>query len=112
MAAGDYVPERGDIILTNFDPTRGKEQAHDRPALVLTISAFNKVSGLALVAPITSVIRGNPFEVPIPGEEVKGVVLCHQIRMIDYKARGFERVEVAPKRALNEVLEKTKTFLQ
>ncbi len=82
-----YIPERGDIVDVNFDPTRGKEQAHDRPALVLSVERFNQHTGLALLAPISSTIRGHGFEVPVNSGNTKGVVLTHQIRMIDYSER-------------------------
>ena len=60
-----YVPGRGDIIFTNVDPSAGHEQAGQRPALVLTLKVFNDATGLVLVAPITSTVRGNGMEVAV-----------------------------------------------
>ena len=58
MPRKKYVPERGDIVFTNFDPSAGHEQAMKRPALVLSPGVFNAKVGLTLVAPITSRVRG------------------------------------------------------
>ena len=70
-----YIPERGDAVWITLDPQAGHEQAGRRPALVLSPSAYNGRVGLALVCPITSQVRGYPFEVAIPvGAPVKGVV--------------------------------------
>jgi mRNA interferase MazF len=106
-----YVPERGDIVFTDFDPTRGHEQAMKRPALVLTPHAFNRKVGLALVAPITTRVRGHAFEVPLTGSRTTGVVLCHQIRMIDYRARGVRKIEVAADSVLREGLAKVRAMV-
>ena len=107
----DYVPDRGDIVDINFDPTKGKEQAHERPALVLTPKKFNEYSGLALLAPITSSIRGNLFEVPFNTPDTKGVVLTHQVRMIDYKARKCTRRDTIPALVLKEALGKVRALV-
>ena len=106
MVNRQYVPERGDIVFTDFDPSAVHEQAHERPALVLTISAFNKLSGLALVVPITSTVRGSNFEVVINTANTKGVVLCQQVKMIDYDARGIHFIEKAPAEVLVHSLAK------
>jgi mRNA interferase MazF len=106
-----YVPDRSDIILTDFDPTRGHEQALKRPALVLTPQSFNRLVGLALVAPVTSRIRGHAFEVSLAETRTAGVVLCHQIRMIDYRARGAHKLERAPPAIVEEVLARVRTLV-
>ena len=61
-----YVPERGEAVWITLDPQAGHEQAGRRPALVLSPSAYNGRVGLALFCPITSQVKGYPFEVPIP----------------------------------------------
>jgi mRNA interferase MazF len=52
-----YIPEKGDIIKFNFDPTLGREQAGYRPALIITPQSFNRATQMALVCPITSKIK-------------------------------------------------------
>lgn len=63
---GAYVPERGDAVWITLDPQAGHEQAGRRPALVLSPSVYNGRVGLALLCPITSQVKGYPFEVPLP----------------------------------------------
>jgi len=108
-----YIPKRGDIVWTNFDPAAGHEQKGKRPALILSPVNFNKVFGLALAAPITSRIRGHAFETQFndPDIKVKGVVLCQQIKMIDFKERGLKFVAKAPGEVMREVLGKARTIL-
>jgi mRNA interferase MazF len=82
------VPERGDIIILDFDPQAGHEQMKRRPALVLSPAGFNSTFGLAYVAPITSKPRGHAFEVPLPPpSRVKGSVMVHQLTSLDWEAR-------------------------
>ena len=82
------TPERGDLIVLDFDPQIGHEQTKRRPALVLSPAAFNDALGLAFVAPITTKPRGHAFEVPLPsGGRVNGVVMVHQTKSLDWAAR-------------------------
>ncbi len=88
MTALGYVPDTGDLIWTDFDPTRGREQAGRRPALVLSPAAFTENSGLAIVCPITSRVRPFPTSVVLPGGlPVAGEILTSHIRSIDTQAR-------------------------
>jgi mRNA interferase MazF len=88
-----YVPERGDAVWITLDPQAGHEQAGRRPALVLSPSAYNGRVGLALLCPITSQVKGYPFEVPLPGRFlVKGVVGADQVKSLDWSARQATRI--------------------
>ena len=74
------------MIWLTFTPQSGREQAGRRPALVVSPSAYNSKVGLALVCPITSKVKGYPFEVPLPnGVPVQGVVLADQMRGLDWR---------------------------
>jgi mRNA interferase MazF len=106
-----YIPNRGDIIFTDFDPAAGKEQNLNRPALVLSPKAFNQKIELAMVAPITSTVRGHGFEVRLDGAETKGVVLCHQAKVIDYKTRGCRFLEKAPDQITIDALAKVRLLV-
>lgn len=86
-----YVPDAGDIVWIDLDPTRGREQAGHRPALVITPARFNSRSGLMLCTPLTSRIKGYPFEVPVGS----GVALVDQSRFLDWGQRGVRRKERA-----------------
>lgn len=107
-----YVPSRGDLVWLDFDPTVGHEQAHKRPALVLSPEPFNKIIELVLLAPITSRVKGLPFEVELKGTKTKGVVLCHQVRTVDYIARGIDFIEQAPKSVVEESIAKVAVLVK
>lgn len=108
--ARPYVPSRGHIVFMDSDPAAGHEQALRRPALVLSPSRFNRTIGLALAAPITSRVRGHGFEVALEGTRTHGVVLCHQVKTMDYKARGMRYVEDAPDVVVQDALARVRTI--
>ena len=86
-----YVPRRGDVVWLNFDPQAGHEQAGRRPAFVLSPEAYNRKTGLFLACPITSKLKGFPFEAALPaGLAVTGVILADQIKSLDWKVRRAE----------------------
>jgi len=91
------TPERGDLIIIDFDPQQGHEQMKRRPALVLSPAAFNAAFGLAFVAPVTTKPRGHAFEVPLPfGLGVDGVVMVHQLKSFDWRARRAAHAGTVP----------------
>ena len=100
-----YCPKRGDIVWLTFTPQAGHEQAGHRPALILSPELYNRKVGLALVCPITTQVKGYPFEVPIPkGLEVSGVVLADQVKSLDWKARRARFCCTVPAATVAEVL--------
>ena len=109
--AKKYLPKRGDVVWTDFDPASGHEQMGKRPALVLSTAPFNKTIMLAMVAPVTSRVRGHGFEVPLAGKKVTGVVLCQQVKMIDFTARGVRFAEKAPGEVVSEALAKVRAIV-
>lgn len=99
-----YVPEAGDIIWLQFDPSVGHEQAGHRPAVVLSPARYNAKTGLAVVCPVTSRIKGYPFEVSLPqGLAVSGVVLSDHVRNVDWVVRKARYAEKAGARVLEEI---------
>ena len=99
-----FVPGGGELIWLTFDPQAGHE-AGRRPAVVLSPKSYNLKSGLALVCPVTSQIKGYPFEVPVPGGcGVDGVILADHVKSLDWKARRAERISRVPTSTLTEVL--------
>jgi mRNA interferase MazF len=86
-----FVPDAGDFVWLTFDPQAGFEQAGRRPALVLSPKAYNAKSGLALACPVTSRVKGYPFEVAVPaGVGASGVILADHLKSVDWKARHAE----------------------
>ena len=106
------IPDRGDVILISFDPTLGHEQAGFRPAVVLSPEYYNKASGLCLVCPVTTSIKGYPFEVTLEGaKKTSGVVLADQVRSIDWQARRIKIVDRISTTSLETILAKFKPLL-
>jgi mRNA interferase MazF len=104
MARAAYVPERGDVVWLDFDPQAGSEQAGHRPALVISPRSYNRKVGLALMCPITSRVKGYPFEVELPTNlEATGVILCDQIKSLDWRARRARRLGGVPAAIMQEV---------
>ncbi len=107
-----YIPDRGDIVETNFSPQAGREQAGLRPALVISRQIFNNASGLAIFCPITGRQKGYPFEVPLPpGLAVYGVVLVDHLKSLDWQNRKVDFLIQIPDSALDAVMAKLRTLL-
>ncbi len=87
MVSGPYVPQAGDIVVMDFDPQVGREQARRRPALVLTDQRYNRASGLAVVCPLTSKRKPYPFALPVNVGQVEGAVLVDQLKSMDWFGR-------------------------
>ena len=107
-----YVPDRGDVVWPNFTPQAGHEQAGHRPALVLSPSAYNGKTGLMLCCPITSQVKGYPFEVPLnPDAGARGVVLSDQVKSLDWRARQARRKGAASTAVVDQTLARARTLL-
>ena len=84
-----------------------------RPALILSPAVYNGRVGLTLCCPITSQVKGYPFEVAIPeGFPVVGVVLADQVRCLDWRGRDAQRIGHVPDAVTQEVLAKLLVLLQ
>lgn len=87
----------------NFDPSAGREITKNRPGYILSREEFNEHTGHAIVAPITSTIRGINLEVKLSGTETEGAILVQQIRSLDYESRFVEFIEKAPEAIIKQV---------
>jgi mRNA interferase MazF len=106
------VPDRGDAIWLSFDPQRGREQSGRRPALVLSPASYNDRTGLAVCCPITSAVKGYPFEVLVPaGSAVRGAVLADHVKSLDWRARNAALIVALPPSVANTVLKRLGTLL-
>ena len=106
-----YAPKEGDIVWLKFDPQKGKEIQKTRPALTISSHAYNLKTGLGLFMPITSKIKGYPFEVIINKDEIQGAILCDQIRSLDWKARKAKFAMRIPLSIMEDVIAKFSVLL-
>src|SRR5437660_12839220 len=113
MTAPAYVPGTGDLIWTDFDPTKGREQAGRRPALVVSSVAFTENTGLAIVCPITSRVRPFPTSVVLQsGLPIAGEILTSHILSIDTIARPIRYASATvPPEVAQLVRAKLNTFI-
>jgi len=112
-----FVPDAGDIVWLEFSPqakhTRdGHEQAGHRPALVISPAAYNSKTGTMLCCPMTTQIKGYPFEVVIHVQGIKGAVLSDQVKNLDWRARKATPKGKATIEELDEVRAKIAALLE
>jgi mRNA interferase MazF len=111
-SASAYVPDRGHVVWLDFDPQTGHEQAKRRPAVVLSPASYNGVTSLALCCPVTSQVKGYPFEVAMPaGGKTQGVALADQVRSLDWRARNAIYLDTLPAPAVAQILARARALL-
>ena len=104
MRGEPYAPSRGEIVWLQFKLQAGHEQSGRRPAVIISPREYNRKVGLCLCCPVTSKAKGYPFEVELPaGLEVGGVVLCDQLKSLDWKARHVRMIGTLPGRSMKEI---------
>ena len=106
-----YVPEAGDIVWLEFDPQAGREQAGRRPAVVLTPEGYNKKTNLLVCCPLTTQIKGYPFEVLVEIDGVQSAILSDQVKSLDWKIRKAKYKNKVSSAILGEVKAKAKSLL-
>lgn len=108
-----YVPDRGDVVWLTLDPQKGHGQAGRRPVLTLSPLSYNSRIGLILCCPITTQVKGYPFEVAVPeGTKLRGVILADQVKSFDWKERGADFIASVDSKTLQDVLRKFVTLVQ
>jgi len=113
MVNNPYVPDRGDLVWLQFNPQAGHEQAGKRPALVISPAAYNGKIGLSLLCPVTSKIKGYPFEVIIPQDlPIEGVILSDQVKSLDWQSRQAIFICKVPDETLAEVVSKMELLIR
>ena len=107
-----FVPAPGNLVWLAFDPKAGHEQGGRRPALVISPREYNTRVGLALFCPVTTSVKGYPFEVAVPaGLPVSGVVLSDQLKSLDWRARKAELICSLPDPVTADVLARIRTLV-
>jgi len=107
---GEYVPEAGEIVWINFTPQAGREQAGHRPAVVLSPRSYNEKTNLMICCPMTTRIKGYPFEVVVE-EMPPSAVLADQVKSLDWRMRNAARKGRVPAAALAEVRSKVRALI-
>jgi len=112
-----YVPDAGDVVWLGFDPQAGLElaghgQAGHRPALVISPASYNSKTGLMVCCPMSTKIKGHPFEVVTQVDEVDCAVLSDQVKSLDWKVRHAKKKAVVSGDVMLHVKAKIKALLQ
>lgn len=107
----EYVPDKGDVVWLNFTPQAGHEQKGKRPAITLSIKAYNDKTNLALFCPITSKIKNYPFEIRIKTKKIDGVILSDQIKSLDWSIREIEYIGKADEEIIAKTINNIKLLL-
>lgn len=106
-----YLPDQGDLAWINFDPQVGREQAKNRPALILTASDFNATTGLLVVCPVTRTERPWRTRVRLVGTTTIGFIMIEQMKSLDWLVRGAAFIERVPQALLDDVKSRIMTML-
>ena len=107
-----YVPDAGDVVWLEFDPQAGHEQAGHRPALVISPASYNRKSGLMVCCPLTTQIKGYPFEVVTQVDGLDCAVLSDQVKSLDWKIRRAKKKAVVSAEVMLHVKAKIKALMQ
>ena len=99
-----YIPDRGEIVWLDFEPTRGKEIGKYRPALVLSSAKYNRKTGLLICCPISTSIRGGATEVPVTSLDQDCVIATNLVHTLDWRERKAKKAASADPALLQEVL--------
>ncbi len=106
-----YKPKRGDIIWLDFEPQTGSEINKRRPALVLTPQKYNTLTGLCIVCPLTSKVKGYPFEVEVEVEGTEGAIKSDQVKSLDWRRRNARFITRVSGDVLEDTLSKIKALI-
>ena len=113
MKGSPYAPARGDIVWLQFTPQAGHEQSGRRPAVIVSPKEYNAKVGLCLCCPITSRVKGYPFEVALPPDMgISGAVLCDQVKSLDWKARNASLAASLPVSLVREIQARIMALIQ
>lgn len=110
--AKHYIPDAGDVVWLQFDPQAGHEQAGHRPAVVVTPATYNSKSGLMVCCPMTTQIKGYPFEVLTMVNGIPSAILSDQIKSLDWRTRKAKFKGKIQPADLNQTKAKVKALLE
>lgn len=106
-----YIPQKGDIVYFDFNPTKGHEQKGFRPAVVLSNDTFNDFTKMVIVCPISTNTKDFPTHYLLKDtKKVKGSVLCEHLRSIDYEVRNLKYVEKCSMEDYDNIIDLINSF--
>ncbi len=111
-----YLPNRGDIVHLDFDPSSGREMKGPHFGLVLSGKAFNQ-QGLAMICPISQGAAaaartyGTVITLMGAGTDTQGAIHCHQLKSLDWRARNVRLKEVVPQHIVEDALARIEAIL-
>ena len=111
-----YLPNRGDIVHLDFDPSSGREMNGPHFGLVLSGKVFNQ-QGLAMICPISqgaaAVARtyGTVVTLMGTGTDTQGSIHCHQLKSLDWRARNARFKESVSQFIIEEVQARVEAIL-
>jgi mRNA interferase MazF len=108
----NYVPDSGDVVWLEFDPQAGRKQTGHRPALVISPASYNGRVGLAVCCPVTTRIKGYPFEVAVQSGSTPCVVLSDQMKSLDWQQRQAKFKSKVTAAQLDQVKQHIKVLLE
>jgi mRNA interferase MazF len=111
MAVRGYIPESGDVVWLEFDPQAGHEQAGHRPALVISPASYNGKTDLMVCCPMSTKIKGHPFEVLTEVSGVASAVLSDQVKSLEWKVRKAKKKATVSADVMMHVRAKIKALL-
>ncbi len=82
-----------------------------RPALVVSPARYNGKTGLMVFCPMSTQVKGHPFEVVFDIDGVPGAVLSDQAKSLDWKICYANKKAVAPTLEMTHVRAKIKALL-
>lgn len=100
MVNNKYIPDRGDIVYIDVNPSFGHEQKGRRPCLVLTQKKYNIKTKLVIAVPITSRLSKYGTEIDIISKKIRGSIMIQQVKTLDWETRQIEFIE----KVNNEIL--------
>jgi mRNA interferase MazF len=105
-----FVPDAGDVVWLEFDSQAGHEQSGHRPAVVLSPESYNGRTGLMVCCPLTTRIKGYPFEVALASQP-GSAVLSDQVKNRDWRARRASRKGKVTDQELRQVRGKLRALI-
>jgi mRNA interferase MazF len=106
-----YIPDAGDIVWLEFDSQAGREQAGHRPALVLSPASYNDKVNLAVCCPLSTKVKGYPFEVEVETDKTTSIVLSDQVKSLDWRELKAKFKSKISSSQLSQVRENIKALL-